>query len=101
MSRPKNRTKASNTQPKENFEPPIVAPIELSPEVRAAREEADAQSAQLAEAINPRIEGHLVTYRTMLDTLIEAHRSIGDTMDFGLGGRTRWTAVWEVSGRCL
>jgi hypothetical protein len=100
MSRSKNRARAA-PQPKENFEPPIVAPIELSAEVLAAREEADAQSAQLAQIIDPRIEGHLVTYRTMLDTLIEAHRNIAETMDFDLGGRTRWAAIWDVSGRCL
>jgi hypothetical protein len=101
MSRSKRRAKTAEMRAKEDFEPPIVVRRELSADVIEARVEAESQSAQLAEIIHSRIEGHLVTYRTMLNALIDAHRSIGETMDFGLGGRTRWTAVWEMSGRCL
>lgn len=51
--------------------------------------------------MQPRIDGHLHTYRIVLDALIDAHRNIGETIEFGLQERTRWTAVWEMSGRCL
>jgi hypothetical protein len=105
MSRPRPKKgrprQAGRGAPAENFEPPIVAPVALPDAIIAAREQADADSKELAAIITPRIQGHLVTYRMVLDALIEAHQRIADTMDFDIGGRTRWTAVWETSGRCL
>lgn len=92
----------SNAQPAtEDFEPDIRPGIELPPEVLEAREAAKRLYERMEHVLQPRIDGHLVAYRIVLDDLLEAHRYIGDTMDFGLGARTRWTAVWEMSGRCL
>src|SRR4051794_9832831 len=85
----------------ENFEPPIRAKQELPQAVVEARAAADAEAERLTEILEPRIEGHLQAYQEILDALCEDHRQVGDTMDFGLGGRTRWTAVWELAGRCL
>jgi hypothetical protein len=47
------------------------------------------------------LEGHLLAYQATVDSLAEGHRQIAETMAFGMGARTRWTAVWEMSGRCL
>jgi hypothetical protein len=55
----------------------------------------------LEAQIQPRIDGHLVTYDGVLDELAQAHALIADTMDFGFRGQTRWAAVWELSGRCI
>lgn len=85
----------------DDFEPSIKRGLTPSVEVVNARAEADAEGETLAEILEPRIEGHLFTYQLVLDTLAEVHRGIGDTMDFGLQERTRWTAIWEMSGWCI
>jgi hypothetical protein len=75
--------------------------VDLSREVIALRKQAESDYRQLAEILTPRIEGHPITYRHVLDVLVEAHRRIADTMDFGFGRATRWAAIWEMSGRTI
>jgi hypothetical protein len=84
-----------------DLEPPIELLAELPAEIARLREEAERQNHDLTEILTPRIEGHLITLQTVLDELVGAHRQIGDTMKFGINEDTRWTAVWEMSGRCL
>jgi hypothetical protein len=85
----------------EDFEPPVIAPVDVAGAVAQARLAAADQRARLNEMIQPRIDGHLLVYDEILNELVEAHRNVADTMDFGFRGRTRWAAVWELSGRCI
>jgi hypothetical protein len=36
-----------------------------------------------------------------VDRLVQAHRLIADETDIELRAETRWSAIWELSGRCL
>jgi hypothetical protein len=90
---------AASTQ--ENFESPIRAGLAVSDPIVHERTAVRTEADRLAGILEPRIAGHLLVYRDVIDTLTTAHREIGETMDFDFQGRTRWTAVWEMSGRCL
>jgi hypothetical protein len=98
-------TEGSNQEdgspPSEDFEPVIRAGLPLSPTVIASRVLSQAEHDRLDGLLRPRVESHLLAYQSTVDGLAEGHRQIAETMDFGMGARTRWTAVWEMSGRCL
>jgi hypothetical protein len=87
--------------PATDLEPPIRKLEALPSEIVLLRAESKRRNDELAKVLTPRIEGHLLTFRTIIDELIAAHQRIADTMEFGIDGHTRWTAVWEMSGRCL
>jgi len=84
-----------------DLEPSIDQLDGVPREIARLRDASDRRNNELAEILTPRIEGQLLTLRTIIEELIAAHRRIGDTMDFGIEDDTRWTAVWEMSGRCL
>ena len=85
---------------RDRLEPWIQGGLDLPDEVARAREDASAVDARRRAAVQPLIEGHLKTYEMVAAALAEAHQRIAETVEFGLGGDTRWTAVWEMSGRC-
>lgn len=86
--------------PLPGLEPPIRAQP-LPAEVAALREIADAEAPQFDAELQPRIDRHIAVYQEAVDALIAAHRALADDTDIELGAKTRWAAVWEMSGRCL
>jgi hypothetical protein len=103
-TRRRGRRRSPPTPPqaeRDQLEPSIRAGLELSDDVKRAREAATEVNERRLAVVQPRIEGHLTTYDMVTTALVDAHQRIAETMDFGLGGGTRWTAVWEMSGRCI
>jgi hypothetical protein len=83
---------------------------ELEPEIRErALSEGVAQAREEAERLHelherrwqPRIDAHLQIYDEAIDTLIGYHQQVADRTDLEVGADTRWSAIWEKSGRCL
>ena len=83
---------------------------ELEPEIRAADLAADVaqnrlEAARLHGAADaewqPRIDAHLDVYDEIVETLVGHHRDIADRTDIEIGADTRWSAIWEMGGRCL
>ena len=83
---------------------------ELEPELRAAdlssdvirkREIADAMHAAAEVHWQPRIDAHIAVYSGVVADLVEQHRDIADKTNLGIRDFTRWSAMWELSGRCL
>jgi hypothetical protein len=101
MARRKRPVKRAAASAPDNFEPPIRAGLAVPGAVVHQRSLAKTEAERLTEILEPRIAGHLLVYREVVDTLATAHREIGETMDFDFQGRTRWASVWEMSGRCL
>ncbi len=80
---------------------PEIHPADVPDEVARLRIAADAEHA-IAEAYwGPRIEAHLAVYTGVIDRLVEHHREIADRTDLVIGADTRWSAMWEMGGRCL
>lgn len=48
-----------------------------------------------------RIDAHLNAYDGVIDALITTHKAIADRTDLEIGADTRWSAMWELAGRCL
>jgi hypothetical protein len=84
----------------QDLEPPLRA-RELPDEVRALREEADAETAQGDAETAIWFDAHLTVYEHVVRELIDMHRGLADDTDLEIGADTRWSAVWELSGRCL
>jgi hypothetical protein len=95
------KKRAAAAAAREDLEPTIRAGLDLPVEVVNNRLAAQAEQQRLRGILEPRIAGHLLVYEGALERLIDAHTRIAETMDFGLQERTRWTAVWELSGRCI
>src|SRR4051794_27294795 len=95
------KQRAAAAAAREDLEPAIRAGLDLSVEVVNNRLAAQAEARRLQGILEPRIDGHVLVYQGAVDSLIEAHQRIAETMDFGMQGRTRWTAVWELAGRTL
>lgn len=90
----------SDPDPFADVEPPI-APAVLPTEVRAQRELADGDYQRLDSEWQPRIDAHLYALQRAVDSEIIAHRAIADRTDIALAVDTRWSAIWELSGRSL
>lgn len=73
----------------------------IPPEVVAARKDFVETNARNAELLEPAIDVHLTAYRLALAELEEAHRSVADDTDLELTGKTRASALWLMSGRCI
>lgn len=82
------------------FEPPVNAQ-DIPPEVAAKRQTAEEQQAWLDPQAQPSIEAHIRAYADAIETIIVAHRAVADRTDIEIGGETRWSAIWELAGRCL
>lgn len=83
---------------------------ELEPEIRqeplaqdvvALREAYAVEVAALEAILQPRLDGHLLVFQQAIDRLIEFHAAIVEESNVEIQGRTRWSAIWEVAGRCL
>jgi hypothetical protein len=84
----------------DDLEPSIHA-RSLPEEVSRRRALAERYYERAWPMVKPRIEAHLATYSLAVDALAGAHRRVAEETDLDLTASTRWTAVWEMSGRCL
>jgi hypothetical protein len=83
-----------------NLEPEIHG-ADLPAEVVSLRAAADAQAAAEEPYWQPRIDAHVDVYAGIVDVLTDWHRRIADETDLAIRGETRWSAMWEMAGRCL
>jgi hypothetical protein len=83
-----------------DLEPPIHQQA-LPAGVAANRAAADAEAALLNPLAQPSIDRHIAIYQAAVDALVAVHRSIADGTDIEMRGYTRWSATWEMAGRCL
>jgi hypothetical protein len=85
----------------EDPEPRFSWQNQTAPDVITARGAAAARERVLAEIVQPRIEGHIATYRMALDAVDALHQHIADHTNIDLAGATRWAAMWQLAGRTL
>lgn len=83
-----------------DLEPPIRG-RELPDHVRELRDRADAEAVQIDAETQVWFDAHLAVYRNAIHELIDTHRALADETDVDIGADTRWSAIWELSGRCL
>jgi hypothetical protein len=95
-----NHDAPQHQDPANDLEPRIHA-RQLSAEVAALRDLTEAQTAHFSTELRPRIGRHIAVYQEAVDALIAAHRGLADETDIEIGADTRWSAIWEMSGRCL
>jgi hypothetical protein len=84
----------------DDFEPPIGR-RQLPVEIQALRALAADEFRKRERELQPRIDAHIVVYASAVERLVGAHRSIADRTDLVISSDTRWSAIWELSGRCL
>jgi hypothetical protein len=89
----------SEPEPPE-LEPPI-RPRELPEEVAALRQLVAEEHRELDANLQPSIDAHIAAYADAIDEVIAMHRQIGDSTDLQIRAPTRWSAIWELTGRCL
>jgi len=89
-----------NGDAQNQFEPSVQA-RELENDVAQLRRLAIDQLGREDGEITPRIVAHLDVYERGVESLIEMHRAVADETDVDLGAETRWTAIWELAGRCI
>jgi len=49
----------------------------------------------------PRIDAHIAAFAEEVEAVIVAHKYLADRTDLEIRAETRWSAIWELSGRCL
>lgn len=82
------------------YEPQVQA-RDLPDEVAALREKVADEHAGLDAKFQALIDAHLDAHAAEVDHVIDLHKSIGDGTDLEIRADTRWSAIWELSGRCL
>jgi hypothetical protein len=80
---------------------PVVRKAQLDPEVTKLRQIAAAEAAALNAIVEPLLDRHIEAYAAAVDSLEFTHVAIADKTDIDLGADTRWTATWELTGRCI
>ncbi|MEX0675289.1 MAG: hypothetical protein WD067_10975 [Gaiellaceae bacterium] len=80
---------------------PPVERRELPREARALREIAADEYGERMQELQPAIDAHLVAYAAAVQRLVDVHANIASGTDLGIGTDTRWSAIWELGGRCL
>jgi hypothetical protein len=80
---------------------PSVQARDLPPEIVEFRERVAEEHQRMDEFLQPRIDAHIAAVAREVDAVIETHRRIGDRTDLEIRADTRWSAIWELSGRCL
>jgi hypothetical protein len=75
--------------------------VPLPREAERGRADLEAARGALEDALQPRLEGHLLVLRQQIDALQDTHRLIGEQSDVLEVTETRWAAIWELCGRCL
>ena len=73
----------------------------VSDETRSLRADYDQLSRFWSDVLQPRINGHLLVFQDVIDRLVHAHREVVEQSDIEIDADTRWSAIWEISGRCL
>lgn len=82
------------------LEPPIrrrAVPMEA----KALRDLAVNEFEELEEKYGPRIDAHLDAYEAAINDIVDLHANIANRTDLVIGADTRWSAIWELSGRVL
>jgi hypothetical protein len=74
---------------------------ELTPDVLAAREAADAIAAVAGPALGPTMEVVLTNCRIALKALADQHAVLADRSDMDLDGDTRWAARWRLAAAAI
>lgn len=80
---------------------PLVQRRPLPAEVRALRDLAADEAQKRERELGPPVAAHLAAYEAAVERLVGAHAGIANGTDLGIGTDTRWSAIWEISGRCL
>jgi hypothetical protein len=83
-----------------DFEPEVQGE-ELPAEVAELRVQVAAEHADLDEALQQLIDAHIAVYAEEIERVIAAHKAVADETDLEIRAATRWSAIWELSGRCL
>jgi hypothetical protein len=73
----------------------------LPDEVVQLRQEVAEEHKGLDALLQPSIDVHIAAYSVAVDEVIAAHRVIAEETDIAIRANTRWSAIWELSGRCL
>jgi hypothetical protein len=82
------------------LEPPLSR-RNLPDEVNALREIAAADFAKRERELQPHIDAHIAVYASEVEKLKNAHANIASGTDLVIGAKTRWSAIWELAGRCI
>lgn len=80
---------------------PEVHASELAEDVAERRRAVAEEHAALDAIYQPLIDAHIAAYADAVDEVIHAHRNLADRTDLDIRAETRWSAIWELSGRCL
>jgi hypothetical protein len=80
---------------------PVISQQDLPIEVRAVRDLAAAEFAKSELDLQVLIDLHIDAYEKAVERLVSTHASIASGTDLIIGSDTRWSAIWELSGRCL
>jgi hypothetical protein len=80
---------------------PDVQPQDLAREIKELRERVAEEHRRLDADLQPHIDAHIEAHANEVDRVIALHKFIGDSTDLEIGADTRWSAIWELSGRCL
>jgi hypothetical protein len=83
-----------------DIEPP-VEPRDLPPEVAELRGRAAEEHEWLDETAQPNIDARIEALAQEVEHVIDVHRQIADRTDLEIRADTRWSAIWELSCRCL
>lgn len=86
--------------PDGNLEP-VVSKRPLPIEVRALRDLAIEEHKKRELELAGGVAAHVNAYEEAIERLIGIHAEIASESDIGLGTDTRWSAIWELAGRCL
>jgi hypothetical protein len=82
------------------LEPPVRGRA-LPDEVADLREQVAEEHLRLEAIIQPNVDAHIAAYSETIEEVIEQHRNIAELTDIEIRANTRWSAIWELSGRCL
>jgi hypothetical protein len=80
---------------------PSVEQQQLPADVEQLRVQIAAELRELDALYQPRIDAHIEALAEEVERVIEVHRRIANETDLELRADTRWSAIWELSGRCL
>jgi hypothetical protein len=69
--------------------------------VRALRDLAADEFAKREGELQGPISVNIDAYEKAVERLVSAHTNIASGTDLVIGSDTRWSAIWELSGRCL
>lgn len=83
-----------------SLEPP-VRKKGLSSRTGALRDSATAEFESRAVELQASIDAHVAGYAEAVERVVALHGNIASGTDLEIGADTRWSASWELSGRCL